>query len=197
MKVCFVLGAIHLVCAQLRQALARFPDQRFLANVGWSVFLAGMLLVILMMFRLMSGGRVVTAVSLGAILVGFLLAIGFTAPARNPLKRIAVGFASSLLPAIGTFSDTMSYIRLMAVGLASYYIAFAFNGLGAQLAGAATWFAAAPIIVFGHALNIGLAVIAIFAHGVRLNMLEFSNNAGVQWAGFAYKPFANSQTKES
>jgi V/A-type H+-transporting ATPase subunit I len=91
----------------------------------------------------------------------------------------------------------MSYIRLMAVGLASYYIAAAFNTLAGSLAGAATWAAGAPVVLFGHALNIGLAVIAIFAHGVRLNMLEFSNNAGVQWAGYAYQPFAANAPEES
>ena len=100
---------------------------------------------------------------------------------------------------LGTFGDTMSYIRLMAVGLASYYIASAFNGLGAMVAqdNAFLWVLGVPVIVFGHALNIGLAIIAIFAHGVRLNMLEFSSNAGVQWAGFPYEPFANKQGKES
>ena len=66
------------------------------------------------------------------------------------------------------------------MGLASYYIAVAFNGLGAKVAGSATWIGGAPIVIFGHALNIGLAAIAIFAHGVRLNMLEFSNNVGVK-----------------
>ena len=110
-------------------------------------------------------------------------------PQANPIKRILIGFASSILPLLGTFSDIMSYIRLFAVGLASYYIAAAFNGLGAQVAETATWFAGAPVVLFGHALNLALAAIAIFAHGVRLNMQEFSNNVGVKWAGYAYQPY--------
>ena len=63
----------------------------------------------------------------------------------------------------------------------------------AQLAEVATWGVAWIVVLFGHGLNIGLCVIAIFAHGVRLNMLEFSNNVGVQWAGRKYQPFANRQ----
>jgi len=92
----------------------------------------------------------------------------------------------------------MSYVRLMAVGLASYYIAMAFNTLAGILADSITWYSVAPevVLLFGHALNIGLAAIAIFAHGVRLNMLEFSSNAGVQWAGFAYAPFATAKDHE-
>ena len=123
------------------------------------------------------------------LLVSFAVVSWFTEPGKNPLKRVLIGLASSILPLLGTFSDIMSYIRLFAVGLASYYIAAAFNGLGAQVAESATWIGGAPIVIFGHALNIGLAGIAIFAHGVRLNMLEFSNNVGVKWAGYAYRPF--------
>ena len=123
------------------------------------------------------------------LLAAVLLASWFGRPAGGVVKRLLLGFASSLLPLLSTFSDTMSYIRLFAVGLASYFIASAFNILASQVAETATWFAAVPILLFGHGLNIGLAAIAIFAHGVRLNMLEFSNNAGVQWGGFAFKPF--------
>ncbi|MBN1766383.1 MAG: hypothetical protein JW860_14085 [Sedimentisphaerales bacterium] len=190
-KISFIFGCLHLVLAHLRQTVAFWPNQRAWSEIGWCTVLVSMLGVIWMLFF---GAEqempVPPSIILGALVLGLVLVILFSAPSRNPAKRIGVGFASSLLPFIGTFSDTMSYIRLMAVGLASYYIAVAFNSLGASMAESATWFAAAPVIVFGHALNIALALIAIFAHGVRLNMLEFSNNAGVQWAGYAYAPFA-------
>jgi V/A-type H+-transporting ATPase subunit I len=123
------------------------------------------------------------------LLAGIVTVSWFGEPQANPIKRALTGFAAAILPLLGTFSDIMSYIRLFAVGLASYYIADAFNGLGVQLAHAAGWWAGAPVVIFGHVLNLGLAGIAIFAHGVRLNMLEFSNNVGVKWAGYAYRPF--------
>jgi V/A-type H+-transporting ATPase subunit I len=123
-------------------------------------------------------------------LAAMLLSSGFTKPDRSMFKRLLLGFASSMLSLLSTFSDTMSYVRLFAVGLASYYIASAFNSLGVAMAETATWFAAVPVLIIGHGLNTGLATIAIFAHGVRLNMLEFSNNAGVQWGGYAYRPFS-------
>jgi len=91
---------------------------------------------------------------------------------------------------MGTLSDTISYIRLMAVGLASTILATTFNDLAAQLAASATWLAGAPVLLFGHGLNIGLAMIAIFAHGVRLNMLEFSKCLGMSWSGYPYEPFS-------
>jgi V/A-type H+-transporting ATPase subunit I len=191
-QISFLLGTAHLVSARLRRALALFPDQRTLAEIGWSVVLVGILGVIWTMFFVDDGesGPVSGSVILAGLVGGLALVVLFDAPHRNPAKRVLVGFASALLPLIGTFGDTMSYIRLMAVGLASYYIAVVFNELGATIAASATWGAAIPVLLLGHSLNIILCVIAIFAHGVRLNMLEFSNNAGVQWAGYSYTPFA-------
>ena len=188
----FLIGSTHLVVAHLRRILALFPDTRALAEVGWIAVLLGILGVIWAMFPFFNlpvpGMTIMILVGTGLVLV-----VLFGHPDRNPLKRVGVGFASSLLPMISTFGDTMSYIRLVAVGLASYYIAVAFNDLGAMVAGAATWFAAAPILLFGHALNIVLVVIAIFAHGVRLNMLEFSSHCGVEWSGYAYDPFTKTK----
>jgi len=190
-KVSFLLGCLHLVLAHLRQAIAFWPGQKAFAEIGWSLILPAMLGVIWgLFFGATEKMAVPMSVIIAVFIVGGALVVLFNVPDKNPFKRVALGIASALLPIIGTFGDTMSYIRLMAVGLASYYIAVAFNTLGATVAGAATWFAAAPIIIFGHLLNIALAMIAIFAHGVRLNMLEFSNNAGVQWLGYEYEPFA-------
>ncbi len=189
-KISLLFGCIHLTLAHLRQAVAFAPNLRALAQLGWCLFLWAMLAIIWLLFF---GSTAPMALIYLAGGFGAVLFILFTAPSKNPVKRISVGLASSLLPMLGTFSDTMSYIRLMAVGMASFYIAVAFNTLGAIVADSATWFAGAPIVVFGHVLNIGLCVIAIFAHGVRLNMLEFSNNVGVQWLGYAYAPFGKKE----
>ncbi len=196
MKISFVIGAVHLILAHLRKALDYAPDQRFLAELGWCGVLGGMFILIwyLMFIDVKQTPTYVWGIIGGAMALPIL----FGSPARNPAIRVGKGLAASLLPLLSTFSDTMSYVRLMAVGLASYYIASAFNTLAALVADATTWYGVAPeaVLLFGHGLNIGLAAIAIFAHGVRLNMLEFSNNAGVQWAGFAYAPFAAAKDHE-
>jgi V/A-type H+-transporting ATPase subunit I len=188
-KVSFILGTIHLVSAHLRQAGGYWPDRRMLAELGWAMVLPGMLGVIWQMFFIGMDQPWSPVIGI-LIAAGMALVVLFSHPDRNPLKRIGVGIIGNVLPLISTFSDTMSYIRLMAVGLASYYIAYSFNVLGAQVAGASSWVLAVPVLIFGHGLNIGLGLIAIFAHGVRLNMLEFSTNAGIQWYGYAYRPFS-------
>lgn len=191
MKVSLIIGCTHLVLAHLFTAVKLFPDSRAYAEIAWMVILIDMLVII--WYLMFIGVDQLPAAIAIVLLVGFLAASWFTAPMSNPLKRFLIGLASSILPLLSTFSDIMSYIRLFAVGLASYYIASAFNGLGAKVADSATWIGGAPIVIFGHALNIGLAAIAIFAHGVRLNMLEFSNNAGIKWAGYAYRPFTKNK----
>ena len=197
-KISFVFGTIHLVLAHLRAALALGKDTRTLAEIGWSVFLIGMLGIVWFLFfpKNLWMPMSVTGAMLG---VGALLVICFCFPSRNPAKAIGLGLASSIMPMISAFSDTMSYIRLMAVGLASYYIALAFNNLAMDVAsgGWYMWIPAAIILILAHSLNIILGLIAVFAHGVRLNMLEFSSNAGVQWAGYPYAPFARTRTVDA
>jgi len=191
-KISLVIGCLHLILARLRRMADLIPDQRALAELGWVVALADMLVVI--WHLLFIGVSRIPSAVWWVLAAAVFLSSWFGRPSGNVAKRLLIGFASSLLPLLSTFSDTMSYVRLFAVGLASYYIASAFNALSVQIAREATWFAAVPILIFGHGLNIGLATIAIFAHGIRLNMLEFSNNVGVQWSGYAYRPFSTENT---
>lgn len=194
-KVSLIIGCLHLILARLRKAVELIPDHRALAELGWIIALADML--VLIWHVLFIGADRVPAAVWWVLLAAMLLSSWFGKPAGNMAKRLLVGFASSMLPLLSTFSDTMSYVRLFAVGLASYYIASSFNALAVRMAETATWFSAVPVLIFGHGLNIGLAAIAIFAHGVRLNMLEFSNNAGVKWGGYAYRPFSTSNVATS
>jgi V/A-type H+-transporting ATPase subunit I len=129
---------------------------------------------------------------------GGTLIVLFTNPSPNPIKRIGIGALSSLMPIVNTFGDTLSYIRLMAVGLSGYYMASAFNGLAVKIFEAGWYWiwASILILIVAHSLNIFLCVIAVFAHGVRLNLLEFSSNCGVEWTGYPYAPFYNTLKKQ-
>jgi V/A-type H+/Na+-transporting ATPase subunit I len=87
---------------------------------------------------------------------------------------------------------------LMAVGLAGSQIGGAFDTMALSVMDMGAWAILPGILVLvgGHLLNMGLVLIAIVAHGVRLNMLEFSSHAGVQWTGYAFRPLAMSHAKE-
>jgi len=191
MKLSFVVGAIHLSVAQLWRALAVYPDLRFLNRLGWAVFIWGMLGVVL--FFVLRSPMAWDTPWPYFLIVGATMAILFASPCRNVPKMLALGIADFPLSLLAAFSDVISYVRLMAVGLASSVLAVNFNEM-ARSAGA--WPLMIAILLFGHGLNLGLAMIALFAHGVRLNMLEFSNNLGMQWTGYAYDPFFRRTIRE-
>ena len=192
MRLSFVIGTIHMSLGHLKRAVRYFPSLKGLANLGWAIFLWGMLFVVQTLV-LELPFPVIGPYLLG---VGAILVVAFTNPQKNVLKTIASGIGDLPLSALSTLSDTISYIRLMAVGLASTILATTFNGLAVELASGATWIAGALVLIIGHGLNIGLAVIALFAHGVRLNMLEFSQCLGMAWNGTQYKPFSSKIAKE-
>jgi V/A-type H+-transporting ATPase subunit I len=196
-KVCFLLGSAHLILAHLRRVVALAPSPAALADLGWCGVLGAMLgLIWNLFFREAPLPGSLTHVSYGAGALGFALVALFGAPDPNPLVRVAKGFGGGLFPLIGAFGDTLSYIRLAAVGLASFYLAVAIDTLAAQAAAAGTWVAGLPILLVGHSLNMTLSLVAILAHGVRLNLLEFSNHSGLQWAGYPYRPFEARTVKE-
>ncbi len=191
MKISFYMGAVHLSIAQFWKAISFFPDLRFLNKVGWGIFTWGMLGVV-QMFVLQTPFDWQTPWPY-LLIIGAALAILFASPRKNLLKMLGLGVADFPLSMLSTFSDVISYVRLMAVGLASSVLAANFN----QMAAPAPLPLAILILVLGHGLNIGLGLIALFAHGVRLNMLEFSNTLGMQWIGYPYKPFLKRATQEN
>jgi V/A-type H+/Na+-transporting ATPase subunit I len=198
MLLSFWMGAIHLSIAQLWPAVRMFPDQRFLNRVGWMIFIWGMLGVVLLFVLNWSFGWHTPWPYL--LILGGLLAIGFAHPGASLGKRLLLGLADFPLSMLSAFSDVISYVRLMAVGLASSVLAESFNNMALSMisegGGILQWPLLIIILFFGHSLNLGLAMIAMFAHGVRLNMLEFCNNLGMQWTGYQYHPFSQRTTQE-
>ena len=101
------------------------------------------------------------------------------------------------LDTISCFGNVMSYIRLFAVGMASLAIAQSFNGIAENFKG--PWFILAIVVLLiGHGLNLIMGLLSVVVHGVRLNVLEFSGQAGLEWTGIAYEPFKkNGQAEET
>ena len=82
----------------------------------------------------------------------------------------------------------MSYIRLVAGGMAGVAISQSFNTIAAGMNGI-LMIVGIVIVLLGHALNIAMCFLSVAVHGVRLNVLEFSGQAGIEWAGIPYEPF--------
>ena len=110
------------------------------------------------------------------------------------LTKSYIAIITLFLDVISNFVDIISYIRLYAVGAASLSVAQAFNemALGVGFDGIAS-LGAALILFAGHTLNIVLAAMGVMVHGIRLNTLEFSGHAGVEWSGIHFKPFRKTE----
>ena len=130
MRISFTLGAIHLSAAHLWRAWSNFPKLQFLSNLGWAVWLWGMYGLV---NSFVLGDPFMGTRFPYLLWIGGAMAILFAAPDRNLLKMIGLGIANFPLSAIGTFGDTVSYVRLMAIGLAGSALAVAFNDMASGL----------------------------------------------------------------
>ena len=190
---CLFIGIVHLTAGHLMKIARRKVDLTLLSEIGWILFLWGMYGLICQM--LLGKSFVMPSEwSIPLFKVSVVLIFAFTAPSFNIFKSIMAGFTSMLMNASAAFSDILSYIRLWAVGLAGGKLAAAFNNISAMLPavnlfGLALPLLQIPLLIVGHLGNMILGIIGILAHGVRLNLLEFSNHLELDWAGHKYEPF--------
>ena len=114
--------------------------------------------------------------------------------AKSLLQRLLDG-GLALTGVTKAFGDVLSYLRLFALGLASASLAITFNGLAEQvhhaLPGIGLFFSLL-ILLLGHTLNLGLAVMSGVIHGLRLNFIEFYN-WGLSEEGYPFKAFAKKE----
>ncbi len=184
----FAIGAVHLTVAHLWNAVRYANSLRALAELGWIAttwtmyFLARQLVL----------DDPFPAAAWPIFAVGVALIVAFTTPWRR-LRREWFGHAVLPLSLVNNFVDVVSYVRLFAVGAATFAVAGAFNDLaaGIGLGGPVGGVLAALVLFFGHALNVLLAAMGVLVHGVRLNTLEFAGHLGLPWTGHAYRPLAH------
>ncbi len=124
------------------------------------------------------------------LITGLAIVLLFSSKNKNILLRLVEG-VQALLGIIQVFGDVLSYLRLFALGVATVYIAQTFNILGGAVADSIPVIGmvfAGLILLLGHVLNIGLAIMGGVIHGLRLNFLEW-----YRWCfegdGLEYKPF--------
>lgn len=192
MKFSFTIGAIQMALGALLSIRKKLPqkDLSWVADLGWMVAIIAMYFLSL---NLVIGENIPMMPVFVAVGIAFLLVVLFGG--MSPDKTFGQGLKSGLADAftvflntISCFGNVMSYIRLFAVGMAGVAISQSFNSMAGQMSGPLL-VAAVLIVVVGHGLNIIMCFLSVVVHGVRLNVLEFSGQAGLEWTGIAYEPF--------
>lgn len=193
MRVSILIGLGHLVLANLSQA-RRNTGWQARASLGWAAVLGG-------------GGLLGFAQGLGwaqhwsvagaaVASAGLLLALAAALIQAQGLGARAGALFNTLMRLPGALGDTLSYLRLFALGYAGASLAAAFNELAAQVVQGVPGFGvllAMLLLLLGHALNLVLGVAGGFVHCLRLNFIEYLN-----WAGISEgRPFTPFKLKES
>jgi V/A-type H+-transporting ATPase subunit I len=185
MLLCFIIGATHLTVAHVWNAIRGINSLQALGQVGWICTTWTMFFTA----RTMVLGEAFPPFMLCVFFAGVLLIVLFMTPVRN-LKTEWFNHVMLPLSLVSNFVDVVSYLRLFAVGTASFAVASAFNEMAiGGMHGVLSGLLGALILFGGHALNIILSAMGVLVHGVRLNTLEFSSHVGMQWTGLPYRPF--------
>ncbi|WPM06199.1 V-type ATP synthase subunit I [Borreliella sinica] len=202
--ICFSIGVLQICLAHVwnffRQIKER-PHIHSIAQIGWLISIVGLyylvLNLILSQSRFPMYNTVYNIIYLGVVLV-FVFGKQDGSNFFKCILKSFGGIIEQFLTTVSGFADIISYIRLFAVGLAGLSISASFNAMSMPLLKSSNIgliVAGIIVILFGHILNIMLSLLSVIVHGVRLNMLEFSNHLGQEWSGYAYKPFRKIKNK--
>ncbi len=192
MKFCFSIGVIQLALACIMNIRRKIAEKSlgWISDVGWLLSISALYFMVL---NLVIGQKVNFAMIVIAVGAGFMLVVlfGGMAPGKTFGEGLRAGVGDAFtvfLNTISAFGNLMSYIRLFAVGMASLAIAQSFNDMAAGFDGPLV-IAGIAIMAIGHLLNIIMGFLSVVVHGVRLNLLEFSGQLGMEWSGTSYEPF--------
>lgn len=193
------IGVVHISLAMTVKAVNStvfYGFKESLSAWGWWLFIVGSVVVGTLTFL----SVIPVEVSKWAfIAVGGIGAIGIyllNNLHRNVLVNIGAGLWDTYNMASGLLGDTLSYIRLFALGLAGGMLGQTFNNLALMVvdgregvAAVFGWIGFGLIILVGHTLNIAMSCLSAFVHPLRLTFVEYFKNAGYEGKGLEYKPF--------
>ena len=194
MKATLLIGGAHVALANLMRSRHASSLSGRLEPIGWILILAGGFSVFL------TTGAFANNFGVSLIAAG-LLTVGLFSGNRKVVSFKTAGLRvfdglTALARTVNIFSDVLSYMRLFALALAAASLAATVNDLANQVIANVPGIGlliALAILAVGHAINVGLGLIAGTVHGLRLNVIEFFN-WGMKNEGTPFRPFRKEET---
>ncbi len=160
-----------------------------LSQIAWIVFLvtAGAFLL------LPEVNEVISYIFYGLLGISVAVILFYNNPDKNPVINVGGALWETYNTASGLLGDVLSYIRLFAIGLTGSILGGVFNLLAIEQTEGLPFYVRFPmmlvILLVGHGLNFGIAMIGSFVHPVRLTLVEFYKNSAFEGGGKRYTPF--------
>ena len=196
MKLSILVGIVHLIVAHGITAYLNRGRMVALSKLGW---IAGLIGGFLLAYGEPDSGM--AALGPGLVVGGLVTVFLFSSerPLKSPMDMLWRVFdgTKALIGIMGLFGDVLSYMRLFALGLASASLALTFNSLAMQIQDSVPGLGlllAILLLILGHVLNLGLAIMSGVVHGLRLNFMEFYKYA-LPDEGEAFRSFARKEAK--
>jgi V/A-type H+-transporting ATPase subunit I len=192
MQLTIFIGVTHLVIANLADAWRQRRRAEALAPLGWIMIFLGAVCLWLGYPGTLPAVTFET-VGTASMVLGGIAVLLFT-KVEGSIGQRFLGGLKGLTRISSAFGDTLSYLRLFALGLASASLAVTFNNLADQvdeMAGLGL-FLSLLILVLGHSMNFVLSLASGVIHGLRLNFIEFFNWS-MSEEGYPFKPFARKE----
>ncbi|MDO8886288.1 V-type ATP synthase subunit I [Candidatus Oleimmundimicrobium sp.] len=197
---CFILGFTHLLYGVVLEMYDNIKNGRLAEGIfregGKLIFLPGVAILVIKM--LVGSGEspalllTVLPVAKWMAVIGTGLIVWFTEPgAKSIFGRIANG-VYGLYGMTSFIGDTISYSRLMALGMATFLIGWGINiigGIAKDMIPFVGFIVMAIILVAGHLFNLVINLISAFVHPARLQYVEFFGKF-FEGGGRPFKPFA-------
>ncbi len=194
-----VIGLVQILfgmCINAAKITKQSGAKNAISTISWIIVLPTLAVT----FGLPSVGitlpEVVTYVLYGVIGICCIGIYFLNSPVKGVgsiFSNLGSGIWATYNMATGLLGDTLSYIRLFALGLTGGILGSVFNSMAFQAGDGLPWYSkfivVLLILLIGHAINFGLCLIGAFVHPMRLTFVEFYKNAGFEGGGKEYKPY--------
>jgi Archaeal/vacuolar-type H+-ATPase subunit I len=183
-----VIGVIHCMIGVIMVAFERLHSKDYMGILYDSVFtFMAVMGAIVWLLGIIMLGEPWGSAGKWSLIIGAIGILMFSArDSQTMVGRIANGFYN-VYGLTAFMGDIVSYTRIAALALSGAYIGYSFNLMQGMLPGGLGWLGRIPILLVGHGLNIGLALLGAYVHCARLQYVEFFSKF-YTGGGKSYRP---------